>query len=64
MGLDKSLFSYPEHTSILRDIEEFWSRNENREFELVKPHVLVKSVRCKFDYIMFRKNHCSALTLL
>ena len=59
MGLDKALFSYPEHVNILRDIEEFWSQNENREFELVKPHILVKTVRWKFDYIIFKKNYCS-----
>ena len=59
MGLDKALFSYPEHVNILRDIEELWSRNENREFELAKPHILVKTVRWKFDYIIFRKNYCS-----
>ena len=44
MGLDKALCSYPEHVNILRDIEEFWSRNENREFEFAKPHIFVKTV--------------------
>ena len=53
MGFDKPLISYPEHTSILRDIEEFWRRNKNRKFELVRPHILVKTVRWKFDYIIF-----------
>ena len=59
MGLDKALFSYPEHAIILRNTEKFWIRNENKEFEFVKQNILVKTVRWKFDYIIFRKNHCS-----
>ena len=64
MGLDKALSSYPEHVNILRDIEEFWSRNENREFELAKPHIFVKTVSLHYilKKILFRINATVTLT--
>ena len=57
LGLEKALLSYPEHTQILRDIEKFYSGNRNNEFELVSPPILVRTVKWKFDYILFRKRY-------
>ena len=45
MGLEKALLSYPEHRNFLKDIEEFWQRNKNNEFEFVKPPTVVRTVK-------------------
>ena len=55
MGLEKVLLSYSEHSKIIEDIENFWKRNEQKGFELLKPPILVKTVKWKFDYLLFRK---------
>ena len=57
MGLEKALLSYPEHNRILKDIEEIWLRYKNSGFEFVKPLQLVRTVRWKFGYIVFRKTY-------
>ena len=59
MGLEKALLSYPEHKKILRDIEEFWLRNKSNDFQFVKPLTLIRTVKWKFDYIVFRKTYGS-----
>ena len=60
MGLEKSLLSYTEHKKIVRDIEEFcqFCKNDN-SFEFVK-QTLVRTVKWKFNYIIFRKT-CSSI---
>ena len=55
MGLEKALLSYSEHGEILKDIERFYKGNRNNDFELVNPPILVRTVKWKFDYILFRK---------
>ena len=55
MCLEKALLSFPEHQKIIVDIENFWLQIRNGEFELVNPPRLVKTVKWKFDYILFRK---------
>ena len=57
MGLEKALLSYPEHNRILTDIEEIWLCYKNNDFELVKLPRLVRTVRWKSDYIVFRKTY-------
>ena len=59
MGLEKALVSYPEHGEILKDIERFYNGNQNSDFELVNPPILVRTVKWKFDYILFRKSYSS-----
>ena len=59
MGLEKALLSYSEHLKIIEDIENFWKRNEEKGFELLKPPILVKTVKWKFDYLLFRKTYDS-----
>ena len=57
LGLEKALLSYPEYAQILKDIEKFYNGNRNNEFELVIPPILVRTVKWKFDYILFRKSY-------
>ena len=59
IGLEKALISYPEYKKILENTENYWLKNKSAEFEFVKPPILVKTVRWKFDYILFRKSYCS-----
>ena len=59
MGLEKAFFSYSEHSKIIEDIQNFWKRNEEKGFELLKPPILVKTVKWKFDYLLFRKTYHS-----
>ena len=62
MGLEKALLLYSEHKNIISDIENFWFRNKDKEFEFLKPPILVKTVKWKFDYLLFRKTYgpCAA----
>ena len=55
MGLDKSLLSYTEHEKVVKDTEDFWQccKNDN-SFKFVKP-TFVRTVKWKFDFIIFRK---------
>ena len=55
MGLEKALISYAEHKKIVEDIETFWMRNKKGDFEFACPPILIKTVKWKFDYILFRK---------
>ena len=59
IGLEKALISYPEYKKILENTKNYWLKNKSAESEFVKPPILVKTVRWKFDYILFRKSYCS-----
>ena len=59
IGLEKALLSYSEHSKIFEDIENFWKRNEEKGFDLLKHPILVKIVKWKFDYLLFRKTYDS-----
>ena len=52
LGLDKSLFSYQNYNSFLKDIDIYLSANLNKNFKLVDPPKLVMSLRWKHDYII------------
>ena len=54
MALEKSFVSY-DHKDIITDIEKFWLKHRMQEFEFLNPPLLVKTVRWKFDYLLFRK---------
>ena len=58
-GFEKALLSYSEYKKILDDIENFRLQNKDKELEFVKPPILVKTVKWKFDYILFRKSYGS-----
>ena len=59
IGLEKALLSYSEHSKVIEDIENFWKRNEEKGFDLLKHPILVKIVKWKFDYLLFRKTYDS-----
>ena len=60
MGLERALLSFPEHQKITSISEDFWFQNGSDNFELVSPPCLVKTVKWKFDYILFRKAYDTA----
>ena len=55
-GIERSIQQYKDYLKFIEDIELFFLRNmKNSDFELVKPPQLVISVKCKYDYVVFRK---------
>ena len=59
-GLEKSLVSYENYANAIRDIQEFFKKQKNEEFEFVDP-VLIHTVKWKFDYIIFRRKNCGTV---
>ena len=55
IGLDRALFSFSEYSRIVKDFEQFFSKNKtDNELEFVKP-LSSNSVKWRYDYIIFRK---------
>ena len=55
LALEKSIDQYPNYLMFLKDIESFFNRNFKNEFEFCRPIKIVHTIKCKFDYIIFRK---------
>ena len=56
LGLDKSLFSFENYKTFLKDVDNYLSSNLNRNFQQVDPPKLVLSLRWKHDYIIRSRN--------
>ena len=53
-GLEKSLFCYDQYSDAINDIQDFFKRYDTNNFFLfVKPN-LIRTIKWKYDYIIFR----------
>ena len=56
LGLERSLFSFENYKSFLKDIDDYLSSNLNENFLQIDPPKLVLSLRWKHDYIIRSRN--------
>ena len=56
LGLDRSLFSFENYKSFLKDTDDYLSSNLNENFLQIDPPKLVLSLRWKHDYIIRSRN--------
>ena len=54
MGLDNSIFSYPNYANIIAQINKFFKENLDDKFVVNYPQ-LIHTAKWKFDYIVSRK---------
>ena len=54
MGLDNSIFSYPNYANIIAQINKFFNENLADKFVVNYPQ-LIHTAKWKFDYIVSRK---------
>ena len=53
-ALEKALFTYQKYSEAIRDIKKFFDENKLDGYKFVEP-ILIKSIKWKFDYIIFRR---------
>ena len=54
-ALEKALFTYEKYSEAIRDIKNFFEENKLDGYKFVEP-ILIKSIKWKFDYIIFRRH--------
>ena len=54
-ALGKALFTYQKYSEAIRDIKKFFEENKLDGYKFVEP-ILIKSIKWKFDYIIFRRH--------
>ena len=50
-----ALFTYQKYSEAIRDIKKFFEENKLDGYKFVEP-ILIKSIKWKFDYIIFRRH--------
>ena len=56
LGLDRSLFSFENYKTFLKDIDDFLSLKLNENFRKIDPPKLIISTKWKHDYLI-RSRH-------
>ena len=56
LALDKSIDQYQNYVGFLKEIESFFYRHFKDEFDLCNQIKIVNTIKCKFDYVIFRKH--------
>ena len=56
MGLDESLFDFCKYRKLLEEIHNFLSERLPGKFTSIFPPSLINSTKCKFDYLISKKN--------
>ena len=56
MGLDESLFDFCKYRKLLEEIHNFLSEHLPGKFTSIFPPSLINSTKCKFDYLISKKN--------
>ena len=55
LAVDRCIYEYKNHRTLLDEISEFFYKYFRREFTFERPIRLVPTIKWEFDYVIFRK---------
>ena len=55
MAFEKTIFDFERKKEFFKEVENFYNESLKKDFELIKPMKIIKTIKWKFDYLVFRK---------
>ena len=55
MAFEKTIYDFERKKEFFKEVENFYNKYFEKDFELIKPMKIINTIKWKFDYLVFRK---------